>query len=61
VSEDDRDAEDYGNPNAYEALVECRDCGREYRALVVVHDRSYDSPGWVEPEPGESRCPVCRA
>lgn len=46
-------------PGAYEAEVYCA-CGARYRALVVAHDASYDSPGWLEPEPGEELCPDCR-
>lgn len=57
---DDRDAEDYDNPHAFEAQIHCTECGREYRALVTSHDPSYDSPGWYEPEPGEELCPACR-
>ena len=58
-TDDDRDAEDYGNPHAFQATISC-ECGRQYFAHVTQHDRSYDSPGWVEPEPGEEKCPTCR-
>ncbi len=47
------------NPDANEALVVC-ECGREYRASVTYHQRSSDSPGWADPEPGEETCPACR-
>lgn len=57
-TDDDRDDEDYGNPNATECDLYC-ECGRAYRGLAVPHDRSYDSPGWYEPEPGEEKCPTC--
>ena len=55
----DPDIEDYGNPHAIECELYCA-CGRAYRGMAVPHDRSYDSPGWNEPEPGEEKCPTCR-
>lgn len=47
------------HPGTLDADLVC-ECGAEYVGRAVHCDRSYDSPGWYEPEPGEELCPECR-
>jgi hypothetical protein len=64
VSEYDDDGDRFDDerddaPGAFERVIPCEDCGRDYTATVTAHDASYDSPGWYEPEPGHEACPSC--
>jgi hypothetical protein len=61
VSDDLDREDDYRDdaPGAISVDLRC-ECGATYLGLAVCHDHTYDSPGWVEPEPGEELCPDCR-